>query len=201
VPVIQKSVTDLGFKFSDVKILLANHAHGDHQEGDALVKQLTGAQVMAMAEDVAALQAMKPGGNEHPIDKVLHDQDKVTLGGVLLTAHLTPGHTRGCTSWTTTVQESGKTYNVLFGCSLRPPGVITPAIEAEFRRAFKVFRALPCDIQLGDHGAQYGMQAKYAKLQSGGPNPFVEPATCMQEADLGETMLNAQLAEQAAAAK
>jgi metallo-beta-lactamase class B len=125
----------------------------------------------------------------------------VTLGGVLLTAHLTPGHTRGCTSWTTTVQESGKTYNVLFGCSLRPPGVITPAIEAEFRRAFKVFRALPCDIQLGDHGAQYGMQAKYAKLQSGGPNPFVEPATCMQEADLGETMLNAQLAEQAAAAK
>ena len=201
VPVIQKSVTDLGFKFTDVKILLANHAHGDHQEGDALVKQLTGAQVMAMAEDVPALQAMKPGGKEHPIDKVLHDQDKVTLGGVTLTAHLTPGHTRGCTSWTTAVQDGGKTYNVLFGCSLRPPGVITPAIEAEFRRTFKVFRALPCDIQLGDHGAQYGMHAKYAKLQSSGANPFVEPATCMQEADLGETMLNAQLAEQAAAGK
>ena len=92
----------------------------------------------------------------------------MTLGGVTLTAHLTPGHTRGCTSWTTAVQEGGKTYNVLFGCSLRPPGVITPAIEAEFRRAFKVFRALPCDIQLGDHGAQYGMHAKYAKLQGGG---------------------------------
>ncbi len=199
VPVIQKSVADLGFKFTDVKILLANHAHGDHQEGDALVKQLTGAQVMAMAEDVPALQAMKPGGKEHPIDRILQDKDTVTLGGVTLTAYLTPGHTRGCTSWTTVVQEGGKTYNVLFGCSLRPPGVITPAIADEFRRAFKVVRALPCDIQLGDHGAQYGMHAKHAKLQSGGPNPFVEPATCMQEADLGEAMLNAQLAEQAAA--
>jgi metallo-beta-lactamase class B len=199
VPVIQKSVADLGFKFTDVKILLANHAHGDHQEGDALVKQLTGAQVMAMAEDVPALQAMKPGGKEHPIDRILEDKDTVTLGGVTLTAHLTPGHTRGCTSWTTAVQEGGKTYNVLFGCSLRPPGVITPAIADEFRRAFKVVRALPCDIQLGDHGAQYGMHAKHAKLQSGGPNPFVEPVTCMQEADLGEAMLNAQLAEQAAA--
>ena len=201
VPVIQKSVADLGFKFTDVKILLANHAHGDHQEGDALVKQLTGAQVMSMAEDVPALQAMKPGGKEHPIDRILHDKDTVTLGGMTLTAHLTPGHTRGCTTWTTAVREDGKTYNVLFGCSLRPPGVITPAIEAEFRRALKVVRALPCDIQLGDHGAQYGMHAKHAKLQSGGPNPFVEPATCMQEADLGETMLNAQLAEQAAAGK
>ena len=78
VPVIEKSVADLGFKFSDVKILLGNHAHRDHQEGDALVKQKTGAQVVAMAEDVPALQAMKPGGKEHPIDRVLHDGDKVT---------------------------------------------------------------------------------------------------------------------------
>jgi len=201
VPTIQKSVTDIGFKFSDVKILLANHAHGDHQEGDALVKQMTDAQVMAMAEDVPALQAMKPGGKEHPIDRILHDKDTVTLGGVTLTAHLTPGHTRGCTSWTTAVQEGGKTYNVLFGCSLRPPAVITPAIADEFKRSFKLVRALPCDIQLGDHPAQYGMHAKHAKLQSGGPNPFVEPATCMQEADLGEAMFNAQLAEQQAAAR
>src|SRR5947208_12867816 len=73
VPVIQKSVEQLGFKFSDTRILLGNHAHGDHQEGDALVKQLTGAQVMAMAEDVPALRGMKPGGKEHPIDRILHD--------------------------------------------------------------------------------------------------------------------------------
>ncbi len=84
VKTIEKSVTDLGFKFADVKILLGNHAHGDHQEGDALVKQMTGARVMAMAEDVPALQAMKPGGKEHPIDSILHDGDAVMLGGVTL---------------------------------------------------------------------------------------------------------------------
>src|SRR6195256_3323518 len=134
VPVIAKSVEQLGFKFADTKILLGNHAHGDHQEGDALVKQLTGAQVMVMAEDVPALQAMKPGGKEHPIDKILHDGDKVTLGGITLVAHLTAGHTRGCTTWTTTAQEGGKTYNVMFGCSLRPPATITPEIAAGLTR-------------------------------------------------------------------
>src|SRR5271163_2929296 len=97
---IQKSVEQLGFKFSDVKILLGNHAHGDHQEGDALVKELTGATVMAMAEDVPALKAMKPGGKEHPVDKTLHDGEPVTLGGTTLVAHLTAGHTRGATAWT-----------------------------------------------------------------------------------------------------
>src|SRR6185503_18205319 len=86
---IQKSVEQLGFKFSDVKILLGNHAHADHQEGDALVKQLTGAQVMAMAEDVPALQAIKPGGKEHPVDRILHDGEEVKLGGTTLVAHLT----------------------------------------------------------------------------------------------------------------
>src|SRR5215813_12121724 len=93
--VLKQSVEQLGFKFSDVKIVLGNHAHGDHQEGDALVKQMTGAQVMAMAEDVPALRAMKPGGKEHPIDKVLHDGDTIELGGTLLVAHLTAGHTPG----------------------------------------------------------------------------------------------------------
>ena len=196
VPTIEKSVAQLGFKFSDVKILLGNHAHGDHQEGDALVKQMTGAQVMAMAEDVPALQAMKPGGKEHPIDKVLHDGDAVTLGGTTLVAHLTPGHTRGCTTWTTTAGEGGKTYNVMLGCSLRPPAVLTPALAEEFNRAFKTVRGLPCDVQLGDHGAQYNMQEKYAKLKEGGPNPFIDPASCTLEADIQEAMFNAILAEQ-----
>jgi metallo-beta-lactamase class B len=198
VPTIEKSVAQLGFKFSDVKILLGNHAHGDHQEGDALVKEMTGAQVMAMAEDVPALQAMKPGGKEHPIDRILHDGDHVTLGGVTLVAHLTPGHTRGCTTWTTTAEEGGRTYNVMFGCSLRPPMALTPALIDEFHRAFKAVRALPCDIQLGDHGAQYDMQEKYAKLKEGGRNPFIDPASCTLEADVEEAMFNAILAEQQA---
>jgi metallo-beta-lactamase class B len=195
-PVIEKSVTDLGFKFSDIKIVLGNHAHGDHQEGDALVKQLTGAQVMAMAEDVPALQAMKPGGKEHPIDRILHDGEAVALGGTTLVAHLTPGHTRGCTTWTTTMADGGRTYNVMLGCSLRPPAVVTPENAEEFTRAFKTVRALPCDVQLGDHGAQYNMQEKYAKLKEGGPNPFVDSATCTAEADVEEAMFKAILAEQ-----
>jgi metallo-beta-lactamase class B len=199
VPVIEKSVADLGFKFADTKIVLGNHAHRDHQEGDALVKQKTGAQVMAMAEDVPALQALKPGGKEHPIDRMLHDGDKVTLGGTTLVAHLTAGHTRGCTTWTTTAQESGKTYNVMFLCSLRSPAVISPEVGAEFDRTFKLVRALPCDVQLGDHGAQYGMQEKFAKLKEGAPNPFIDPATCTLEADVQEAMFNATLAEQKAA--
>ena len=145
VPTIEKSVTQLGFRFSDIKVLLGNHAHGDHQEGDALVKQMTGAQVMAMAEDVPALQAMKPGGKEHPIDKVLHDGEAVILGGTTLVAHLTPGHTPGCTTWTTTAEEGGKTYNVMFGCSLRPPAVLTPALVDRFNRTFKTVRGLPCE--------------------------------------------------------
>jgi metallo-beta-lactamase class B len=196
VPGIEKSVTQLGFRFSDIKILIGSHAHVDHQEGDALVRKMTNAQVIAMAEDVPALQALKPGGKEHPIDRIIHDGDKVTLGNVVLVAHLTPGHTRGCTTWTTTAEEGGKTYNVLLGCSLRPPAVVTPAIAAEFNRTFKLIRTLPCDVPLGDHGAQYDMQTKFAKLKAGAPNPFISPSTCMAEADIEEAMFHAILDEQ-----
>ena len=198
---IEKSVTDLGFKFSDVKILLGSHAHGDHQEGDALVKQLTGAQVMAMAEDVPALQAIKPGGKDHPIDKVLRDKETVTLGGTTLVAHLTAGHTRGCTTWTTTAQEGGRTYNVVFSCSLRSPATLTPAIVDEMNRSFKLVRTLPCDVQVGDHPAQYNMHEKDARLQKGGSNPFVDPGGCTLEADIQEAMFKAVLAEQPGAGR
>jgi len=201
VPTIEKSGQQLGFKFSDIKILLGSHAHGDHQEGDALVKELTGAQVMAMAEDVPALNAMKPGGKEHPIDKVLHDGDRVTLGDTTLVAHLTPGHTRGCTTWTTTAQEGGKAYNVVINCSLRSPAVLTPAIIDEFNRSFKLVRSLACDVQLGDHPAQYNMAEKYKKLQANGPNPFIDPAGCHLEADIEEAMFHAIQAEQQSAAR
>jgi metallo-beta-lactamase class B len=149
-----------------------------------------------MAEDVPALRAMKPGGNEHPIDKILHDGEEVTLGGTTLVAHLTPGHTRGCTTWTTRVQDGGKTYNVMFGCSLRAAGTLTPAIIDEFKRSFEVVKALPCDVQLGDHGAQYNMQAKYAKLASSGANPFIDPASCKYEMEISQAIFNAMVVEQ-----
>jgi metallo-beta-lactamase class B len=200
VPTIRKSVEQLGFKFSDIKILLGSHAHGDHQEGDAMVKQLTGARVLAMAEDVPALQAMKPGGKTHPIDQTLHDGDKVELGGTTLVAHLTPGHTRGCTTWTLKAQEGGKDYNVVINCSLRPPDKLTPPIIDEFNRSFKLVRTLPCDVQLGDHPAQFNMKEKYAKLdkidRSSGPNPYIDPAGCNIETDIQEAMFHAILTEQ-----
>ena len=192
VPVIEKSMADLGFKFADIKIILGTHAHGDHQEGDALAKQKTGAQVMAMAEDVPALQGIRPGGKEHPVDRVLRDGESVTLGGTALVAHLTAGHTRGCTTWTTRVQDGNRMYDVVIHCSLRAPGNLTPPVVAEFNRTFKVVRALPCDVPLGDHPAQYNMHAKHAKL-SGGTNPFVDPDNCDLETDIQEAMFRAAL--------
>src|SRR5262245_41685722 len=122
VPTIRQSIEKLGFKITDVKIILGSHAHNDHQEGDAEMKRLTGAQVMAMEQDVPALKEMKPGGKEHPIDRVLHDKDTIQLGGVTLTAVLTPGHTKGCTTYTWKTQEAGKTLDVAVGCGFGSGG-------------------------------------------------------------------------------
>jgi metallo-beta-lactamase class B len=198
---IQKSVEQLGFKFSDVKILLGNHAHGDHMEGDALVKELTGAQVVSMAEDVPALKAMKPAGKEHPVDRIVHDGDTVTLGDATLTAHLTAGHTHGTTTWTMPVTDAGKTYRVVFYSSLRSPTVLTPPVIEEFKHSFAVVPTLACDVPLGDHPSEYGMAEKYAKLKPGAPNPFIDPSGCLTEANLQEAMFKAILAEQQKAAR
>ena len=190
---IERSVAALGFKFSDVRILLGTHAHADHQEGDALTKELTGAQVLMMREDVPALEAIKPGGKVHPIDRTLRDGEEVTLGGTRLVAHLTAGHTRGCTTWTMTAREGAQDVNVVFACSYRAPGNVTPEIEKEFDRTFKVVRSLPCDVPLGDHPAQYNMMAKFARVKAGAPNPFIDVANCWAEAEVQEAMFRAQL--------
>jgi metallo-beta-lactamase class B len=193
VPTIAQSVAALGFRFADVRTVLGTHAHGDHQEGDALAKQISGAQVTAMAEDVPALLAIRPGGKPHPVDRRLRDGEVVTLGGTSLVAHLTAGHTRGCTTWTTRVEEDGRALDVVFACSYRAPDPVTPAIEAEFNRTFRVIRQLPCDVPLGDHPAQYRMAEKHARLKPGAPNPFVDAAGCWLEADIQEAMFRAQL--------
>jgi metallo-beta-lactamase class B len=199
VPVIRKSVEDLGFKFSDTKILLGSHAHADHQEGDAMVKELTGAKVMAMAEDVPALEAMKPGGKPHPIDRVLHDGDQVTLGGMTLVAHLTPGHTHGDTTWSLKVQDSGKTYDVVIIGSMGYNGnaqqlLSNPGLIAEYEQGFKVSRSLSCDVPLGSHPAMYNLVEKYAKLGKGGPNPFIDPEGYKTEIAIEEGAYRALLA-------
>ena len=119
----------------------------------------------------------------------------MVLDGTTLTAHLTPGHTRGCTTWTMQASEGGRSYNVVLACSYRAPNNVTPAIEAEFDRTFPLIRSLPCDVPLGDHPAQYNMAAKHARLKPGAPNPFIDPANCWVEAEIQEAMLRAQLAQ------
>jgi metallo-beta-lactamase class B len=182
VPLVRASVEKLGFRFGDIKILLGSHAHDDHMEGDALVKSQTGAKVMAMAEDVPALQQMRPGGKPHPIDRILHDGDTVTLAGSTLVAHLTAGHTKGCTTWTMQVQDGGKTYNVVIVGSVNVnPGYILvdnkayPKIAADYLRSFFVLQSLPVDVFLGAHGSYYGLEDKYARMKPGAANPFIDP--------------------------
>jgi len=126
----------------------------------------------------------------------VHDGDRVTLGGVTLVAHLTPGHTPGGTTWTTTAQEAGRTYTVVFACSLRAPNVISTEVAAQLTHAFQVARELPCDVPLGDHPAEYRMDEKFARVRPGAANPFIDVAGCHQEADIQEAMFHAILAEQ-----
>lgn len=196
VPVTKKSIEELGFKFSDTKIVLNNHEHSDHVEGDARVKELTGAQVVAIAEAVPGLQRIKPNGMEHPVDRIIHDGDTVTLGETTLTAHLIAGHAHGGTTWTMKAVEGGKTYDVVFFTSVRAPGKITPEVAAEFDRTFPLLRAIPCDVPLGDHTEEYLLQEKMAKLHAGGPNPFIDPAGCNLETDIEDSMYHAVLQEQ-----
>lgn len=206
VPTIRKSVEELGFKFSDIRILLGSHAHGDHMEGDALVKELAGAEVMAMEQDVPALRNMTPGGKAHPIDKILHDGDEVKLGGTTLVAHLTPGHSRGCTTWTLKVEDGGKTYDVvIIGSMGVNPGFVlvnnkdVPQIAEEYERGFRVMRSLKCDIPLGSHGAMYKMAEKYALAKlAKGPNPFIDPDGYKTEIDIAENVFRQELARQKA---
>src|SRR5579864_5782591 len=167
VPQIRASVEKMGFKFTDIKIILGSHAHGDHMEGDALAKEFSGARVMAMEQDVPALQKMMPGGKPHPIDHVLHDGEEVKLGNVSMTAHLTAGHTKGCTTWSTKATEGGKTYDVVIVCSVGfNPGYVLvnnkayPQIADDYVRSFATLRKLPCDIFIAAHGSFYNLEAK-----------------------------------------
>jgi metallo-beta-lactamase class B len=206
-PVIRDSVEKLGFRFADIKILLGSHAHGDHMEGDAQIKELTGAQVIAMEQDVPALQAMRPGGKAHPIDRILKDGDQVTLGGTTLVAHLTPGHTKGCTTWTMKAREGGRSYDVvIIGSMGVNPGTRlvnntnNPAIADEYVQGFKVMHALPCDVPLGSHPDMYNMAEKHAKIGDGRPNPFIDPQGYKAEIDLVERTFRSVLDDQKKAA-
>jgi metallo-beta-lactamase class B len=202
VPNLRKSVEDLGFDFADIEIILGSHAHGDHMQGDALVKQLTGARVMAMAQDVPLLERMRPGDKAHPIDRVLEDGDEVSLGGSTLVARLTPGHTPGCTTWTLTVDEDGESYDVvIIGSMGSNPGFrfvdnpTNPTIADQYRQGFAVLRSLSPDIPLASHPAMYDMVAKHTRLGET-PNPFIDPEGYRAELDAVEGLFLDVLAEQ-----
>ncbi len=187
VPSIQASVEKLGFRFSDIKILLISHAHDDHAGGAALVKRLTGAKYMVMEGDVAEVTAGGKGDFQYAnmrwaptaVDRTLHDGDTVKLGKVTLTAHLTPGHTKGCTTWVLPVTSQGRTWNAVIVGS---PNVNTgyklvgntlyPNIAEDFKRTFSTLKAIGCDIFLGAHGAYYGLPEKYAQMAAKGDAAF-----------------------------
>jgi len=201
VPTIRDSVTKLGFKFDDIKILLGSHAHGDHMQGDAAVVELTGARAMAMAADHPALIAMRsPAGKAKPTYETLKDGSEVTLGGVTLVARHTPGHTPGCTTWTMRIAETGKTYDVvIIGSVGVNPGtnlVGNPSLVADYRRSFDILKSLPVDVPLGSHPAMFRMAEKYPRVTASGPNPYIDPQGFRDEVTIQETAFNNELKRQ-----
>ncbi len=217
VPLIRKSVEALGFRFSDVKILLISHGHFDHCAGSALLKQLTGAKYMVMDRDVSVVES--GGRNDFQygnsmssrfpatkVDHALHDGDEVRLGDVVLVAHLTPGHTKGCTSWTMKVKDGGRVYNVVIvGSPNVNPGYklvnnpTYPTIAQDYELTFRTLKSLPCDVFLGAHGGYFEMESKFARLNAGGANPFIDPVGYSSYVTEREQAFRAELAKQSAA--
>jgi metallo-beta-lactamase class B len=190
---IKKSVEALGFHFRDIKILLINHGHYDHCAGSAEIKRLTGARYCVMAQDVSVVES---GGRTDfdyatdksmrfpptHVDRILHDGEKVSLGGAVLAAHLTAGHTKGTTTWTLDENEAGRTLHVVIvGSPNVNPGYKLvgnkqyPQIAADYRHQFQVLKSLPCDIFLGAHGGYFGLAEKYPRFQAGDKNAFIDP--------------------------
>jgi metallo-beta-lactamase class B len=194
VPMIRTSVESLGFKFTDIKVLLLSHAHWDHCAGSATIKQLTGAKYMVMEGDVSVVESGGKNdfqyGNDPTalftatkVDRVLHDGDEVKLGGATLTARLTPGHTRGCTTWTMKMNDGSKARDVvIIGSPNVNPGyklvgnTVYPGITEDYEKTFRVLKSLPVDYFLGAHGSYFDLEKKYPKFKAGDATAFIDPA-------------------------
>jgi metallo-beta-lactamase class B len=212
VPLVEANIKKLGFRLQDTKILLNSHAHFDHAGGLQAMKKLTGAKLMASAGDAPELA--RGGredfsfGNRYPYppvkaDKIIHDRERVELGGTALTAHITPGHTKGCTTWTTEIADGGKTYHVVFVCSVSFPGYKlvhnpkNPHIVTDYQHSFQVLRSLPCDIFLASHGSFFDLPGKIAELkQDPSHNPFIDPAGYRQFLDRSQAAFEAEIKKQ-----
>jgi metallo-beta-lactamase class B len=216
VPLISKSVEQLGFHMTDIKILLISHAHFDHDAGSAAILKMTGAKYMVMDGDVAVVESGGAKDFAYPndrypaakVDRVLHDGDEVRLGGAVLVAHKTAGHTRGCTTWTMRVTQSGNpldavivgSWNVNPGFRLvDKPGkpASYPGIEADYQKTFVTLKSLPCDIFLGAHGQYFDMLAKLARAKAGaGESVWIDPEGYKAAVAEREQAFEAELARQ-----
>lgn len=211
---IERNIATLGFQLADVKILINTHAHYDHAGGLAQLKADTGAKLWISRGDEPAMeQGHHIGDNENgptpmpavKVDKAFGDGQKLKLGETALVAHLTPGHTIGCTSWTTAVIEKGRPLNVTFTCSLSVAGNVLVGnkehrtIVADYRETFAKLRAIPTDVMLPAHEEQGNLLAKRQKQLRGDPNAFVDPGELPRFVDASEAAFNKELARQQAA--
>ena len=192
VPIIRDNIQKLGFRVQDVKIMINSHAHTDHMQGHARMKELTNAQVVMSERDAVVLADggvtdFRSDGRQlwEPMqaDRIIKEGDTVSLGGVTLTAYITPGHTKGCTTWTMTAQEAGRSYNVVFPCGVRAQTNVPllgnskyPEIADDFHYSFGKLKSLPCDVFLGAHGSWANLADKFRRKEAGEtPNPFINP--------------------------
>lgn len=212
---IERNIASLGFKLTDVKILINTHAHYDHAGGLAQLKaDIPGAKLWISRGDEPAIeQGHHIGDNENgptpmpavKVDKSFGDNQKLKLGETAMVAHLTPGHTIGCTSWTTAVIEKGRPLNVTFPCSLSVAGNVLVGnkehrtIVADYRESFAKLRAIPTDVMLPAHEEQGNLLAKRQKQLRGDPNAFVDPTELSRFVDASESAFNKELARQQAA--
>jgi metallo-beta-lactamase class B len=190
---IERSITKLGFNPKDVKILLTGHAHCDHAGGHAYLKKATGAKIAMMREEVALFESggkldFHYGGYKEfafepaRVDTVFRDEDEIKLGDIVIKVRLTPGHTRGSTTYVTKVVAGGKTYTVVFpdGTSVNPGYRVAknpsyPGIGDDLRRTFRTLEALKPDIWLNCHTEFFGYDAKLAKAATDGAAAWVDP--------------------------
>ncbi|MHB1047929.1 MAG: subclass B3 metallo-beta-lactamase [Thermoanaerobaculia bacterium] len=191
VPLIEANLKTLGFDLKDVKLLLGTHAHFDHGGGLAELRRRTGATFVTNAleepEYARGGRAHHTWGDEYAFeplnaDRLVKHGEVVTLGGVSLRANINPGHTAGCTTWTTQVRDAGRVLDVVFLCSASVPGYQlvgnprAPDVVAQYEDGFRVLESLRCDVFLGSHGWEFALHDKVRKLAAGGPaNPFVDP--------------------------
>ena len=212
VPFIEKNIQTLGFKLSDVKILLNSHAHFDHSGGLAKLKADTGAKFYASSGDKPFLESGHiPYGPSAQIDtapiqvdRAMKDGESFSLGGVTMTANVMPGHTKGCTAWTMPLSDKGVTHKVMFFCSISVAGnplagtPAYPTIVADYRASFARLKKMDADVFFAPHGGQFGMDEKLAKVKSGAPNPFIDASELQRFAAKAQAAFDKDLAKQQA---